>query len=153
MTDENYEHIRTATAEDISGIQELIQPLEERGILVSRPRELIETEIHRFLVDERDGGIVGCAALYPYPSTGMMELACFAVSDHYRGSGRGDKLLAMAERHARAEGLGELFVLTTQTAHWFIERGFEAAALDRLPPEKDREPPRSRNSRIFVKRL
>lgn len=153
VTDENYEHIRTATAEDISGIQELIQPLEERGILVSRPRELIETEIDRFLVDERDGGIVGCAALYPYPSTGMMELACFAVSDHYRGSGRGDKLLAMAERHARAEGLGELFVLTTQTAHWFIERGFEAAELDRLPPAKDRETPRSRNSRIFVKRL
>lgn len=153
VTDENYEHIRTATAEDISGIQELIQPLEERGILVSRPRELIETEIDRFLVDERDGGIVGCAALYPYPSTGMMELACFAVSDHYRGSGRGDKLLAMAERQARAEGLGELFVLTTQTAHWFIERGFEAAALERLPPEKDRETTRSRNSRIFVKRL
>jgi len=44
-------------------------------------------------------------------------------------------------------------VLTTQTAHWFIERGFEAAELDRLPPAKDRETPRSRNSRIFVKRL
>jgi len=79
VTDENYEHIRTATAEDISGIQELIQPLEERGILVSRPRELIETEIDRFLVDERDGGIVGCAALYPlsvYRHDGVGVLCC-----------------------------------------------------------------------------
>lgn len=153
VSDDNYEHIRTASAEDISGIQELIQPLEARGILVSRPRELIETEIDRFLVDERDGSVVGCVALYPYPSCGMMELACFAVSNQYRGSGRGDKLLAMAERHARAEGLGELFVLTTQTAHWFIERGFEPAEPDALPGEKQRDTHLSRNSRIFAKQL
>mgnify|MGYP006422221433 CR=1 FL=1 len=153
VSDDNYEHIRTAAAEDISAIQELIQPLEARGILVSRPRDLIETEIDRFLVDERDGGIVGCAALYPHPSHGMVELACFAVSNHYRGSGRGDRLLAMAERQARAEGLGEIFVLTTQTAHWFMERGFEPADLDRLPPAKQWDINRRRNARVFVKRL
>lgn len=153
VTDDDYEHIRIATPEDINGIQELIQPLEAKGVLVSRPRDLIETEIDRFLVDERDGRVVGCAALYPYPSSAMMELACFAVSPDYRGGGRGDRLLAMVERHARAEGLGELFVLTTQTSHWFAERGFESVGPEALPPEKRRDYDTGRNSRIFLKRL
>ncbi|MGM0434029.1 MAG: amino-acid N-acetyltransferase [Pseudomonadota bacterium] len=153
VTDDDYEHIRFATPEDINGIQELIQPLEAKGILVSRPRDLIETEVDRFLVDERDGRVVGCAALYPYPSSAMMELACFAVNPDYQGGGRGDRMLAMVERHARAEGLGELFVLTTQTSHWFAERGFEPVGADALPPEKRRDYDTDRNSRIFVKQL
>lgn len=153
VTDDDYEHIRVATPEDINGIQELIQPLEAKGILVSRPRDLIETEVDRFLVDERDGRVIGCAALYPHPSSAMMELACFAVSPDYQGGGRGDRLLAMVERYARAEGLGELFVLTTQTSHWFAERGFEPTGPEALPPEKRRDYDTGRNSRIFVKRL
>lgn len=153
VTDDDYEHLRFATPEDINGIQQLIQPLEARGILVSRPRDLIETEIDRFLVDERDGQVVGCAALYPYPSSAMMELACFAVSRDYQGGGRGDRLLAMVERHARAEGLGELFVLTTQTSHWFAERGFESVGPEALPPEKRRDYDTGRNSLVFVKKL
>lgn len=153
VSDDDYEHIRTARAEDISGIQELIQPLESSGVLISRPRDLLETEIDRFIVDERDGSVVGCAALYPYPDTGMMELACFAVSDAYRGSGRGDHLLAVAERRARAEGLGELFVLTTRTGHWFLERGFHASEPDNLPRAKRADYDRHRNSRVYVKKL
>ncbi len=153
VSDDDYEHIRSARAEDVSGIQELIQPLEAGGILVSRPRDLLETEIDRFIVDERDGSIVGCAALYPYPDSGMMELACFAVADAYRGSGRGDRLLAVAERRARGEGLAELFVLTTRTGHWFLERGFEAAQPEKLPSAKRSDYDRHRNSRVYVKTL
>jgi len=153
VSDDNYEHLRAARAEDIAGIQELIQPLADRGVLVSRPRDLIETEIDRFLVDERDGTVVGCLALYPYPESGMAELACFAVSDGYRGCGRGDRLLAIAERRARAEGLGELFVLTTRTAHWFRERGFEPAAAGCLPPSRRALYDGHRNSHVFVKQL
>ena len=37
-----------------------------------------------------------------------------------------DELLERIENRARAQGLKTLFVLTTRTAHWFRERGFEA---------------------------
>jgi len=153
VSDDNYEHVRAATAEDISGIQELIQPLEAQGVLVRRPRELIETEIDRFVVDERDGTVVGCAALYSYPDENTGELACFAVDSTYRRSGRGDRILAMIERRARAEGLQSLFVLTTQTAHWFRERGFESTDPDKLPGQKRDGYRRDRNSKVLVKDL
>lgn len=153
VTDEDYEQVRPARAEDISGIQELIQPLEEQGILVRRPRELIETEIERFVVDERDGGILGCAALYVYAREGIAELACFAVSNQYRRSGRGDRLLRMVERQARAQGVTRLFVLTTQAEHWFRERGFEPAGREDLPRERQKGYSAERNSKIFIKTL
>src|SRR5690606_39441 len=67
VTDQSYEQMRSATIDDVGGILELIRPLEEAGILVRRSRELLEREIGYFIVDERDGTIVGCAALYPFP--------------------------------------------------------------------------------------
>ncbi|MDX1587622.1 MAG: amino-acid N-acetyltransferase [Oleiphilaceae bacterium] len=153
VSDDDYEHVRAARAEDISGIQELIQPLEEQGVLLRRPRELIETEIDRFVVDERDGTVVGCAALYAYPGEQLGELACFAVSGHYRRSGRGDRILAVIERHARAEGLQGLFVLTTQTDHWFRERGFAPVTPEALPAEKRAHYRQDRKSKVLMKPL
>jgi len=67
ITHDPYEEIREAEIEDIGGMLELMRPLEEEGILVRRSRERLETEINHFVVIERDGMIVGCAALYPLP--------------------------------------------------------------------------------------
>ena len=153
VTDDPYEEVRPARAEDIGGILELIQPLEAEGVLVRRPRELLETEVDRFVVDERDGSIIGCAALYPYPEESIGELACFAVSSQYRRFGRGDQVLGMIERVARAQGLHRLFVLTTQAEHWFRERGFEPATVEALPAARQTVYNRQRNSKIFIKPL
>lgn len=153
VSDDNYEQIRRARVEDIGGILGLIQPLEEQGILVRRSREMLETEIDRFVVAERDGTIVGCAALYAWPEESAGELSCFAVDPAYRRSGRGDDILAMVERMAGAEGLGRLFVLTTQTEHWFLERGFEPSAVQSLPGPKLAMYNATRNSKVFVKQL
>src|SRR5690625_7048716 len=65
---DNYEQLRTATIDDVGGILKLLAPLEDQGILVRRSRELLETEIHRFNVLEKDGTIIACAALYPFRS-------------------------------------------------------------------------------------
>ncbi|WP_165857429.1 amino-acid N-acetyltransferase [Marinobacter sp. JSM 1782161] len=153
VSNDNYEQIRSARVEDIGGILELIQPLEEKGILVRRSRELLETETDRFTVVERDGTIVGCAALYEYPAEKAGELSCFAVDPSYRRSGRGDEILAVVERQARAHGLENLFVLTTQTEHWFRERGFEPSSVQALPGPKLANYNSQRNSKVFVKRL
>ncbi len=148
-----YEDTRTARIEDVGGILELIEPLERQGALVRRSRESLETEIERFIVMERDGMTIACAAIYPYPKDGVAELACFAVHPDYQGGGRGDKLLALLETQAREAGIEALFVLTTQTAQWFQERGFETAGMESLPTGKQDLYNYQRNSKVFLKRL
>jgi amino-acid N-acetyltransferase len=150
---ESYEQIRQASIEDVGGLLELIRPMEEQGILVRRSRERLESEIERFTLVERDGAIIACAALYPFEQERMGELACVAVASGYRGGNRGDMLLEAVEQQAREQGLDQLFVLTTRTAHWFIERGFREVPVSDLPGEKKALYNLQRNSKVFAKAL
>lgn len=151
ITRVSYEQIRTATPEDVPGIIELIQPLEAQGILVKRPRELLESEVEHFTVIERDGMIVSCAALYPFGDRG--ELACLATHPDYRNDDRGEMMLAAIERQAKAASINAIFVLTTHTAHWFTERGFKPTNVDDLPERRRQLYNWQRNSKLFEKRL
>ncbi|MEW5755193.1 MAG: amino-acid N-acetyltransferase [Pseudomonadota bacterium] len=148
-----FEGTRAAQIEDVGGILELIAPFERDGTMVRRSRELLEMEIDRFTVVERDGMIIGCAALYPYAQTEFAELACLAIHPDYRGAGRGDALLDYIEQQAVYQGIRRLFVLTTRTAHWFIERGFTESELAALPVEKQKLYNYQRKSKIFIKTL
>ncbi|MEX2489391.1 MAG: amino-acid N-acetyltransferase [Pseudomonadales bacterium] len=147
----SYEQIRAGTPEDVRGIIELIEPLEQQGILVKRSRELLESEVEHFTVIERDGMIVSCAALYPFDNKG--ELACLATHEDYRNNDRGELLLNAIESRARALNLDGIFVLTTQAAHWFTERGFEPGDLSRLPAGRKSLYNYQRNSKVFEKSL
>ncbi len=146
-----YEGLRPATINDVGGILTLIRPLEEQGALVRRSREQLELEINHFAVIERDGVIIACAALYPFPAERMGEIACVAVHPDYRGEGRGDSLLEFLEDRARENGLDRLFVLSTQTMHWFQERGYLPGDLDALPVKRAALYNFQRRSKIFVK--
>lgn len=152
---DRYDTFRAARSDDINGILALLQPLEDSGILVRRSREKLENEIDHFYVNERDGMIVGCAALYPMADAdpAVAELACVAVHPDYRQSGRGDALLQALEKRARQERIERLFVLTTQTAHWFAERGFEPAPVSELPPGRQQLYNYQRNSKVYFKSL
>ncbi|RAU18765.1 amino-acid N-acetyltransferase [Nitrincola tibetensis] len=150
---ESYEQIRQASIDDVGGILELIAPLESQGVLVRRSRERLEAEIERFTLVERDNVIIGCAALYPFLEDKVGELACVAIDNQYRGGERGDRLLEAIEARAHELGLKSLFVLTTRTAHWFVERGFKPAPLDDLPGEKKALYNFQRNSKVFFKAL
>ncbi len=153
LTADIYEGLRPATIDDVGGMLELIQPLEEDGTLVRRSRERLEMEIDRFSLLERDGAIIGCAALYPFPEERLGELACVAVQPAYRSRGRADALLHCIERQARTQGLQRLFVLTTRAAHWFRERGFEPAEVADLPVQKQALYNWRRRSKVFIKIL
>ncbi|WP_290651065.1 amino-acid N-acetyltransferase [Aquisalimonas sp.] len=148
-----FESLRPATADDVGGILRLIEPLEREGVLVRRSREELETRIGDYLVVERDGMIIATAALSPHRSAGMAELECFVIHPEYRGGNRGDTLLRHVEREARTRGLEHLFVLTTRTAHWFRERGFEPARLQDLPVERQSLYNLKRRSQVFIKAL
>ena len=153
LTPARLETLRPATIDDVGGILQLIRPLEEDGMLVRRSRERLEMEIERFIVLEHDGMLIGCAALYPFADERAGELACLAVHVDYRGNARGDTLLEGIEKAAHALKLKRLFVLTTRTAHWFIERGFKAADVSELPTQKQALYNFQRRSKVFVKPL
>jgi amino-acid N-acetyltransferase len=146
-------HIRNATIDDVGGILAIIEPLEEQGVLVRRSRERLEAEIERFVVAEYDNHIVGCAALYAFPDERVGELAALAVHPDFRREGYGEALMREIETRARRLKLAKLFVLTTRTAHWFLERGFRAGALADLPAQKQALYNYHRKSLVYVKTL
>ena len=133
-----YEQARGAEIEDIASILELIRPLEQSGTLVRRSRERLEEEISHFSILERDGRVLACAALYPYRDERVGEIACVATHPDYRGAGRAQQLLSELLNQAKDQSLDHVFVLTTQSTHWFLEQGFETASLEQLPVEKKR---------------
>ncbi|NNJ97372.1 MAG: amino-acid N-acetyltransferase [Gammaproteobacteria bacterium] len=153
VTADNYEGLRLATIRDIGGILELITPLEEQGALVKRSREQLELDIHNFTVIERDGMIVACAALFCFDIEKACELACLAVHPDYQEHGRGNELMQHIEWQARKQHMEQMFTLTTQTMHWFLERGFSEADPDELPMEKQALYNYQRNSKVLRKQL
>lgn len=153
VAQEQFEQLREAGIEDVGGLLELIRPLEEQGILVRRSREVLEREIEQFSIVEREGLIIACAALYPIADSDAGELACLAVNPEYRHGGRGDDLLERIEQRARNLGLKTLYVLTTRTAHWFRERGFQPSSVERLPAARASLYNYQRNSQVFEKTL
>jgi amino-acid N-acetyltransferase len=148
-----FETMRPARVQDVPGILELLRPLEQKGVLVPRSRERLESDIDDYVVLDRDGMIIGCAALHVFAGEGMGELACLVLHPDYRGGKRGERLLAHTEGKAAAAGLTRLFALTTQTAHWFRERGFDPAGVADLPETRRASYNPQRNSKVLIKRL
>jgi len=153
VIDEKLENLREATAEDIGGILQLIEPFERDGTLVRRERTEIERDIANYSIIEHDGVIFACAALYPYPEARTGEMAALTVSPQSQGQGDGEKILKRVEQRARAMGLDSIFVLTTRTMHWFLKRGFVQVEPDWLPEARKRKYNWDRRSMVFVKKL
>jgi amino-acid N-acetyltransferase len=153
ITPDPLETLRPARPDDIGGILQLLEPLEAEGILVKRNRGLLESEVNRFVVVEHDRMVIGCAALYPFPDERTAELAALAVHPDFRGHGVGERLLSQIEARARRLKLKRLFVLTTRTEHWFVERGFTESDIDALPAPKRELYNWQRRSVVLVKRI
>ena len=148
-----FESIRQARISDVPGILKLVLPMEREGVLIHRSRERMETEASDYLVIERDGAIIGCAALHIHEQESMGELACLVLNRDYQGNRRGSRLVSKIEERAKKLGLSTLFVLTTQTEHWFRERGFEPSKIDDLPEARRVAYNTNRNSKVLAKSL
>lgn len=153
LTVSAYDALRKAAVADIGGILNLIEPLERQGVLVKRSREKLELEADHFTLLARDGAIIGCAGLYPYPEDKVAEIAGLVVHPDYRNSGRGNQLLDEVEKEAARLGLNRVFVLTTQASHWFIERGFAEVSLETLPVARQTLYNYQRNAKVLLKDL
>lgn len=153
ISNDTYNQLRPATINDINGITALIKPLEEKGILVRREREVLEAEIERFMVITRDNHVIACAALYLLDNGNCAELGCIVSHSDYKGLGLGEQLLQAAEENAIALGANTLFALTTQTSHWFLQQGFVISHVDALPDDKKSLYNYQRASKVLQKTL
>jgi amino-acid N-acetyltransferase len=153
VVDEKLESLREATADDVGGVLQLIEPFERDGTLIKRDRTEIERDITNYSIIEHDGVIFGCAALYPYPEARTAEMAALTISPQVQGQGDGERILKRVEQRAKAAGLDSIFVLTTRTMHWFIKRGFVQVDPDWLPEARKRKYNWDRKSQVLVKKI
>ena len=153
VVDEKLESLREATADDVGGILQLIEPFERDGTLVRRERNAIERDVANYTVIEHDGIIFGCAALYPYPEERTAEMAALTVSPLSQGQGDGERMLKHIEHRAKNMRLDSIFVLTTRTMHWFLKRGFTRVDPEWLPEARKRKYNWDRRSQVLVKKF
>lgn len=147
-----YEGIRVADVQDVQGIFELIEPLVEAGTLVPRPMNVLERDIKSYFVFTRDNLIVACAQMKLFED-GFSEIGCLVVRKEYRTQGRGDAMLGYLERLSVQVGCSKVFVLSTQTMEWFVERGFKRATVSDLPPSRQEIYNHKRKSKIYMKKI
>ncbi|MFV0460220.1 MAG: amino-acid N-acetyltransferase [Actinomycetales bacterium] len=147
---DDYEATRAAGVDDVGGIADLIRPLEEAGFLVPRSREQLEVDIDTFSVMVRDGMVIACNALIPYPEESAAEFACVAVHPDYRGRDLAASLLRRARVLTRERGLSTLFALTTRTPQWFLRHGFVRGGPADLPTRRRAGYDATRNSIILL---
>ena len=147
-----YDGIEPATVEDVTAIHELILPLIEKGTLKERTKATLERDIDQYHVYTRDGLIVACGQLKMFEN-GYAEIGCLVVNPAYRAKGRGDSMLGYLERLCVQGGSSIVFVLSTQTMEWFIERGFDEVGVDMLPPSRQATYNKMRASKIYMKKI
>ena len=83
----------------------------------------------------------------------MIEVACFAIHENYQNLGYGKKLLKFCEQIAINKNIQKLFILTTQSEHWFIENDFSLTDRKLIPDTRKKTYTTERNSKYFTKRL
>ncbi|KAL6227495.1 hypothetical protein ACLB2K_001452 [Fragaria x ananassa] len=148
-----YEGTRMARVSDLSGIRQIIRPLEAAGTLVTRTDEELLKALDCYVVVEREGQIIACGALFSFREEKCAEVAAIAVSPDCRGQGQGDKLLDYMEKKASSLGLEKLFLLTTRTADWFKRRGFSECSIESIPEKRREKINLSRRSKYYMKQL
>ena len=143
--------IRTATVNDIDAIRALVAPLEQSGALIPRSIDAIEKHLEDYIVLDLEGAIIGCGALHAFEDTA--EIASLATHPGHRDQDYGERILSALLHKAAQKALPTVFVLTTQTEHWFLERGFMRSDQTALPLSKRATYDDRRNSKVLVRQL
>lgn len=114
---------RTASTEDVAALAEFIQPFVEEGRLLPRTTRELHSLLPYGFVAEREGQIVGFAALEIY-SVKLAEIRSLAVSQDFQGQGVGRELVNRCVNLARDEKILEVMAVTS-TDEFFRNCGFD----------------------------
>jgi amino-acid N-acetyltransferase len=144
-----FENIRPMVHADIPEVLALMQPSISEEILVPRTEEDLAELLADYAVYEVDGTIHGCGALHLYGKE-HAEIAGIAVDATYGNVGIGKKLIAYFIEKAARLTMRKVFVLTTQSADWFLQLGFVKAAITDLPKERQKTYNTKRKSMVLT---
>jgi len=126
--------IRRARTGDVPRIQQLVEPLVQRRILLGKETVTFYEAVQEFRVaEDADGELIGCGALHVMWSD-LGEVRTLAVSDDWLGKGVGHALLARLETDARELGLNRLFCLTFEVG-FFGRNGFVDMGAETVDPQ------------------
>jgi amino-acid N-acetyltransferase len=125
--------VRRARAADIRVIRELVRPLAETRVLVSKDAVTYYESLQQFRVAEVDGQLVGCGALHVMWED-LAEIRTLAVSPQAKGTGVGSALLEALVQDAHDLGLRRLFCLTFEL-DFFTRHGFAPIDGQAVTPE------------------
>lgn len=118
--------LRPARTRDVHAIKELVAPLAEQRILISKESVTYFEAIQEFLIAEIDGEIVGCGALHVMWED-LAEIRTLATADSWRGKGIGRKLVDKLLENGRELGVDRVFCLTFEV-DFFTNNGFTVMA-------------------------
>jgi len=144
-----YESLRAMKSDDVAGIQSLMKPLIDKGILVNRTKEDLLMHLDYYSVYAMDNMIHGCAALIPV-GKGYGEIAGIAVDSSFNHLGIGKKLVTYLLEKAAQIDMKKVFVLTTEATDWFLSHGFRTVSINEIPEERQKTYNSKRNSRILM---
>ncbi|MCS6836921.1 MAG: GNAT family N-acetyltransferase [Anaerolineae bacterium] len=114
--------IRRARAEDLHTLGQFLTAFVETGELLPRTLDELEELLPVFWIAERDGELVGCAALEVY-SPKLAEIRSLAVARHVQGMGVGKRLVAACVEQARAQNVFEVMAISSED-DFFLACGF-----------------------------
>lgn len=126
--------VRAARTADVPGIQQLVEPLAERRILLGKDRVVLYEAVQEFRVAVTDDGtIIGCGALHVMWED-LGEVRTLIVTDDWLHRGVGRAIVEALENNARQLGLTRLFCLTFEV-DFFSARGFTTIGEQVVPPD------------------
>lgn len=118
--------LRAARTSDVHAIKDLVAPLAERRILISKESVTYFEAIQEFLIAEVDGEIVGCGALHVMWED-LAEIRTLATADAWRGKGVGRVIVEKLLENAKALGVSKVFCLTFEV-DFFVRNNFTVMA-------------------------
>ena len=118
--------IRAATTDDLTAVEQLL-------VASGLPVDGVDENFRDFLVAEDGDAIAGVIGIERYGATALLRSA--AVSPNSRGSGVGGQLVKTILEHAAAEGVEDIYLLTTTAADYFPRFGFTRAPRSAAPEQ------------------
>lgn len=122
--------IRKATIADVKSCQTLVNAFAREDLMLARSLSEMYENVRDFFVCEREGRVVGCAALHVMWED-LAEIKAAAVASEHQHQGIGAALVKACLDEARALGIPRVFVLTFRP-EFFAKQGFHEVSKDTL---------------------
>lgn len=98
----------------------------------SLPIAGVREHISQYIVARDNAGLLGCAGVERYETTGLLR--GLAVAQHARSAGLGELLLSTIVADVRQQGVESIVLQTMTASGYFARLGFTPIRFEDLPP-------------------